>query len=86
MAIMDVITNKMIDNAINAISSKTFTTLHVLEVLIDQENEAVGEVRIWSSRNWKALIGKAIKRFATETGKIDQVSPPAESPARWRKR
>lgn len=86
MAIMDVITNKMIDNAINAISSKTFTTLHVLEVLIDQENEAVGEVRTWSSRNWKALIGKAIKRFATETSKIDQVSPPQESPARWRKR
>lgn len=58
MAIMDVITNNMIENAINAISSKTFSTLHVLEVLIDQENEAVGELRTWSSRNWKALIGE----------------------------
>jgi hypothetical protein len=86
MAITDTITNQMIENAINTISGKTFNTLHVLEILIDQENEAVGEVRIWSSRNWRALIGKAIKRFAVETNKIDQISPASESPARWRKR
>jgi hypothetical protein len=86
MAIMDTITNQMIEKAINTISGKTFNTLHVLEILIDQENKAVGEVRIWSSRNWRALIGKAIKRYAVETNKIDQISPPDESPARWKKR
>lgn len=86
MAIMDIITNDMVERAVNSIPTKNFNTLHVIEKLIELEFGAVEELKNWSSRNWRSSIGKAIKRFSVETNKIDQISPSDESPARWRKR
>lgn len=76
----------MVEKAVNNIPGRTFNTLHVIEQLIVLENEAVGEVKSYSSKNWRGLIGKAVKRFAVQTNKIEQISPSDESPARWRKR
>ncbi|GAB1350043.1 hypothetical protein MASR1M107_22580 [Ignavibacteriales bacterium] len=86
MAIMDIITDEMVERAVNSIPTKNFNTLHFIEKLIELEFEAVDEVKNWSSRNWRGLIGKALKRYSVETNKIDQISPSDESPARWRKR
>ena len=85
MAMHDEITNLVLENCINAIPSKNFTTLRVISELEKKYPIDVNRVRSYSERNWRAVIGKAIKRFSVETNKIKQVSSVDESPARWEK-
>lgn len=85
MAINDEITNKMVEKCLEQIPSKYFTTLAVVDLLLKNENDAVEKVKSSSPRNWRALIGKAIKRYSVETSKVKQISPDGESPARWEK-
>jgi hypothetical protein len=85
MAMHDEITNLVLENCINAIPSKNFTTLRVISELEKKYPIDVNRVKSYSERNWRAVIGKAIKRFSVETNKIKQVSPVDESPARWEK-
>lgn len=86
MALHDDLTNEMIKKALIKIEGNLFNTIRVVDILTDQEPDTINELRQWSPRNWRAVIGKAVKRYAVETGKINQVSPPKESPARWKKR
>ena len=86
MALHDALSNEMIKIAIDEIPGRLFNTLRVVDILVNQESEVIEELQEWSPRNWRAVIGKAIKRYALETNLIDQVSPPQESPARWKKR
>ncbi len=81
----DEITNLMLENCINAIPSKNFTTLRVISELEKKYPIDVNRVKSYSERNWRAVIGKAIKRFSVETNNIRQVSSVEESPARWEK-
>jgi hypothetical protein len=85
MAMHDEITNLMLENCINAIPSKNFTTLRVISELEKKYPIDVNRVKSYSERNWRAVIGKAIKRFSVETNNIRQVSSVEESPARWEK-
>jgi len=86
MALYNNVTNEMVKNAVNEISGKLFNTLKVVDILKKQEPDVIEELQGWSPRNWRSVIGKAIKRYAVETSRIDQASPPDESPARWKKR
>ncbi len=85
MAISDDISNQVIENAINQISRNGFTTFHLIDELEKTEPELMEDIRSWSVRNWRSIVGKAIKRYSIETSKITQVSPPNETPARWKK-
>jgi hypothetical protein len=85
MALHDEISNQVLEKCINAIPSKYFTTLRVIDELIKSFPEVVERVRSYSERNWRSVIGKAIKRFSVETNLIKQISPASESPARWEK-
>jgi len=85
MAIKDEISNQILQNCINSIPSKNFTTLRVIDELLKNFPNDVERVRSYSERNWRAVIGTAIKRFAVETNQIKQISPASESPARWEK-
>lgn len=85
MAISDDITNQVIESAIQQLGRNGFTTFHLIEVLEKNETELISDIKSWSERNWRAIIGKAIKRYSIETGAIKQVSPANETPARWKK-
>lgn len=85
MAISDDISNNVIENAINQLGRNSFNTFHLIEVLETHENELITDIKSWSVRNWRSIIGKAIKRYSVQTNKISQISPPNETPARWKK-
>ncbi len=85
MAISDDISNQVIENAINQLGRNSFNTLHLIEVLESQESELIKDIKSWSERNWRSVVGKAIKRYSVQTNKISQISPPTESPARWKR-
>ncbi|GAB1350041.1 hypothetical protein MASR1M107_22560 [Ignavibacteriales bacterium] len=85
MAISDDISNNVIEHAINSLGRNSFTTFHVIEVMEKNNSELILDIKSWSERNWRAIIGKAIKRYSVESNKIKQVSPPNETPARWKK-
>lgn len=86
MAIQDQVTNRQLEDCIAEIPSNYFTTLKVIDILLAKYPDAVRSVQAFSERNWRALIGKAIKRYAVETSRIRQISDPSENPARWEKR
>lgn len=85
MALHNEITNHALEDCINTIPSKHFTTLKVIDVLKNKYPSDVERVKSYSQRNWRAVIGKAIKRFSVETNMIKQISEVDESPARWEK-
>lgn len=85
MALHDEINNHVLETCITAIPSKNFTTLRVISELEKSFPNEVQRVKSYSERNWRSVIGKAIKRFSVETNIITQISPPDESPARWEK-
>lgn len=85
MAISDDISNQVIENAINRLGRNSFNTFHLIEELEKQEVELISDIKSWSERNWRSIIGKAIKRYSVQTNKINQVSPASETPARWKK-
>jgi len=85
MALHDEISNQILEKCINAIPSKNFTTLRVIDELIKSFPNDVSRVKSYSERNWRSIIGKAIKRFSVETNLIKQISPGSETPARWEK-
>lgn len=85
MALHHEITNYMLEVCIKAIPAKHFTTLKVISVLQNKFPLDVERVQSYSPRNWRAVIGKSIKRYAVETNMIKQLSEVDESPARWGK-
>ena len=85
MALHDEISNKILETCINSIPSKNFTTLRVITELEKNFTNDVKRVQSYSERNWRSVIGKAIKRFSVETNLIKQISPSSETPARWEK-
>ena len=85
MAISDDISNQVIENAINQLGRNSFNTLHLIEVLEKHESELIKDIKSWSERNWRSVVGKAIKRYSVQTNKISQISPTTESPARWKR-
>jgi hypothetical protein len=85
MALHEEISNHALETCINTIPSKHFTTLKVISKLEKKFPEDVKRVKSYSERNWRAVIGKAIKRFSVETNLIKQISDTKESPARWEK-
>ncbi len=85
MALHHEITNQALEKAINSIPAKHFTTLRVISELEKLFPNDVERVKSFSERNWRSVIGKAIKRYSVETNKIKQISPASESPARWEK-
>jgi len=86
MAQHDEITNSVLKSCIDGISSKHFTTLKVVSLLEKNHPDVIEIVKSNSERNWRAVIGKAIKRFSVETNLIVQKSTVDESPARWEKK
>ncbi|HMQ69813.1 MAG TPA: hypothetical protein PKA90_12635 [Ignavibacteria bacterium] len=86
MAQHNVITNDQIQKCIDSIQATHFTTFRVVKELETLFPETVKILKSNSERNWRSVIGKAIKRFSVETGKIKQISPAEESPARWEKK
>lgn len=86
MAIMDIISDQTIVEISKILPERTFTTLHFIEKLEGFYIALVEEGRNKAPKSWKKLIGKRLRKFATTTHLIDKISPPDESPARWRKR
>ena len=85
MALHDEISNQTLKICLNAISSQYFTTLNVISELEKNFPDEVTKVRSFSERNWRAIIGKAIKRFSVETNLIKQITDAKQSPAIWKK-
>jgi len=85
MALKDEITNAVLKDCIDGIPSKHFTTFKVVAILEKNYPDVVEFVKSYSPRNWRAVIGTAIKRFSVETNSIKQISSVEEKPARWEK-
>jgi len=85
MALHHELNNADLDEIVFSFDEKYFTTLKIVSILEKDYRHIFEKIKGYSPRNHKAIIGKAIKRYATETNKIKQASPPSESPARWEK-
>lgn len=85
MAQHEEITNLVLKSCLDKITPKHFTTFKIVSILEKNYPEVIEIVKSNSVRNWKAVIGKAIKRFSVETNLIKQISSVDESPARWEK-
>lgn len=85
MAIHDDISNSVIEKAIASVQGNAFTTFTIVSFLEKNEAVLVDDLKGWSPRNWKSVVGKKLKKYSVETNKIKQVSPANESPARWKK-
>jgi len=85
MALHDDISDLVIEKGINFIERDAFTTLTIVDYLVEKEPQLINDLKGWSPRNWRSVVGKAIKRYSVKTKKIKQVSPADESPARWKK-
>lgn len=79
---------QLIKNVVTKISedpnAEIFSTLDFIATweIVDKESQQDFEkVR---GRNWRALVGKAIKKYSIESGIFRQITPPHVSPARWR--
>lgn len=86
MALHNEIPNSQLQVCIDAIPSSHFTTFRVIAELENRFPAEVASLKAYSERNWRSVIGKAIKRYSVETNRIEQVSPSTESPARWEKK
>lgn len=86
MALHSILANRALEKAINSIPEKKFTTLQVIDELIKLYPEDIDKIKSYSQRNWRSVIGKAIKRFSIETEEIIQISSPNKSPAIWEKK
>jgi len=86
MALMDIITDEMIEEAIYSIQSKSFTTLHVIDSLTKSYPMIIDELQQSSGYSWRSIVGRRTRKHSVMTQKFDKVSPAEESPARWRKR
>jgi hypothetical protein len=85
MAIHNDIPNSVIEEALSSFERDAFTTLTVVDYLEKNHNSLVEDLKGWSPRNWRSVVGKKLKVYSLETNKIKQVSPSSESPARWKK-
>ena len=86
MAQHDVLNNSTIRQIVNSIEVKHFTTFTIVNLVKSNHLDIFNQMKRNSPRNYQAVIGKAVKRFAIETSEITQISPPDESPARWEKK
>lgn len=86
MALHNDLTNGQLQICIDGINAKYFTTLRVITELERNYPNEIKSLRAKSERNWRSVVGKAIKRYSTETNRIIQISLPEESPARWEKK
>jgi hypothetical protein len=85
MALHDDISDAVIEDCISSFERNAFTTLTIVEYLVKNQPNLIEDLKGWSPRNWRSVVGKAIKRYSVHTNKIRQVSPANESPARWKK-
>lgn len=79
--------NSIIDSVIEKIqSSKTevFSTIEFIELWKRIDSDSVTEFENLRGRNWRAIVGKALKKHSNEKRKFRQITPPHISPARWR--
>ncbi|MBS1515892.1 MAG: hypothetical protein JSS63_12720 [Bacteroidetes bacterium] len=61
-----------------------FSTLDFIEEWAKTDKESHDDFEKVRGRNWRALTGKAIKKYSIASGKFVQITPPHVSPARWR--
>ena len=63
MALHDDIPNEAIEKAINSIQRDAFTTLTIVAYLEKEYAAVIEDLKGWSPRNWRAVIGKKIKVY-----------------------
>lgn len=64
--------------------TEVFSTIEFISEWKDMDLNSQEEFEKLRGRNWRALIGKALKKYSNETSKFRQITPPHVSPARWR--
>ena len=77
------IIEKVID-VIKEKKSEVFSTIEFIEIWGNLDMSSVSEFEKLRGRNWRAIVGKALKKYSNETRKFRQITPPQVSPARWR--
>ncbi len=77
----------LIDEVVEMIQSKkteVFSTIEFIETWERLDKSSISEFEKLRGRNWRAIVGKALKKYSNETRKFRQITPPQVSPARWR--
>lgn len=75
----------IIDKVVKSFSSdvEVFSTIEFITQWGKNDPVAVEDFKNLRGRNWRAIIGKALKKYSIEKRKIKQITPPEVSPARW---
>lgn len=87
MAIDWELPTSLIEKVVEEIQSKkteVFSTLEFIDYWEKQDKTSISEFEKLRGRNWRAIVGKALKKYSNETRKFRQITPPHVSPARWR--
>ncbi|MFZ1320697.1 MAG: hypothetical protein WAT71_04000 [Ignavibacteria bacterium] len=69
---------------IKANNTEVFSTIEFIETWERVDKKTMDEFEKLRGRNWRAIVGKAIKKYSIDTNKFRQITPPQVSPARWR--
>lgn len=77
------LTDKVIDK-IKSTKAEVFTTLEFISCWEKLDKKSLMEFEKLRGRNWRAIVGKEIKKYSINTRKFRQITPPHVSPARWR--
>ena len=77
------IIDKVIEN-FKSNKTEVFSTIEFIETWERMDKSAITEFEKLRGRNWRAIVGKALKKYSNETRKFRQITPPQVSPARWR--
>jgi len=62
---------------------KVFSTIEFIKMWEKIDKKSVNEYEELRGRNWRAIIGKLLKKYSYDTSKIRQITPAHISPARW---
>lgn len=63
---------------------EVFSTLLFIDIWEIVDKSSKQDFERSRGRNWRALVGKDLKKYSLNTGKIQQITPSNISPARWK--
>jgi hypothetical protein len=62
---------------------QVFSTIEFIDKWDEMNHKEVVDYEKLRGRNWRAILGKRLKRYSNSSGEIRQITPGHISPARW---
>lgn len=80
----DVLTIELLNEVFSIFRKMEFTTLDLVDFLIVHYPDQINQLIDISPKNYRSMVGSALRKYSIKTHKITQISKPAEAPIRWK--